>query len=107
MHLPLRWQQKYRGATLVYDGTPTGYAAGWFKIKLDTPFVYSANNLEIIVFTNYGSDGGESSTAKQSRYGQSVSNSTQVWYADYSAPTGTGSRFGEKINAKFLIDVLS
>lgn len=79
------------GATTVFSGTITGtslVAGSWRCITLTTPFIYTGNNLKIIVETNSGGSGNETSTAKQFRWSAGAS---QTWQADTAAPTGTGT----------------
>ncbi len=93
------------GATLVYGPTTISGAsltAGqWYTVTLSTPFNYTggANNLEVIVETNFGGGGGESGTGKQFRYTTQASNQFyQNWNADTSAPTGNGTRSTSRPN---------
>jgi Calx-beta domain/Carboxypeptidase regulatory-like domain len=78
------------GASTVFTGTVTGASLipGSFRcVTLTAPFVYTANNLKVMVQTDFGGGGNESSTAKQFRWSAGAS---QTWQADTTAPTGTG-----------------
>ena len=93
------------GATLVYGPTTipsASFIAGaWTTVTLATPFTYTggANNLEVIIETNFTGSGGETSTAKQFRYATAASNQFyQNWNADTSAPTGNGTRSANRPN---------
>ncbi len=91
------------GATLVYDATTTlTFTAGsYMTLNLTTPFIYSGDNLEIIVETNFGGAGGDGSgTAKQFRY-STVASSHQTWDQDTTAPTGTGTIVSTRPNIQF------
>ncbi|HMR41871.1 MAG TPA: T9SS type A sorting domain-containing protein [Ignavibacteria bacterium] len=94
------------GAVTVFSGTISGaqYVAGtWIEITLDSPFNYSADNLLVLVETNYGGSGsGEGSTTKQFRRSAPVpaSNCMTVWNADNSPPTGTASPTSTRSNVQ-------
>ena len=61
-------------------------------ITLSTPFAYSGSgNLKIIIETNAGGTGNESSLAKGFKFSLCSSECFQFWQQDYVAPTGIGS----------------
>ncbi len=79
------------GASTVFTGTilNTSLVAGSFRcVNLTAPFVYTGNNLKVMVQTDFGGGGNESSTAKQFRWSAGAS---QTWQADTTAPAGTGA----------------
>ena len=84
------------GATLVYEGTINAAsftANSWVSTTLDLPFKYSGgtNNLEVLIETNVGNTGNETSSAKSFRWNTLTTYKTQTWAQDYSAPTGNGT----------------
>ncbi len=83
------------GATLVYDGTiaPNTWAAGtYIKMALNTPFFWTADNLEVLVETNFTGGGNGGGTDYAFRYNSpGGTNPMQYWNADTSPPTGTGT----------------
>ncbi|MFZ1665453.1 MAG: hypothetical protein WAU08_08635, partial [Flavobacteriales bacterium] len=93
------------GATLVYGPTnnqPASFTANsWKTVALVTPFAYSggANNLEVIVETNFGGSGSEGSTGKQFRFSTQTNNRYyQNWFADTDPPAGNGTRSTDRPN---------
>ncbi|OON68183.1 T9SS type A sorting domain-containing protein [Hymenobacter sp. CRA2] len=83
------------GATLVYDGTipATSFTANtWVTIPLATSFAYNGtSNLEVIVETNAGGGGNETSTGKAFRSIATTTAQAQYWSADNTAPSGNGT----------------
>ncbi len=73
------------GNTVIPQTTPN---EGWLGFVLTTPFVYTGNNIKIIIETNAGGSGNELSTAKQFRW---TDGSSQTWQADTTAPTVLGT----------------
>lgn len=99
------WANVISGATLVYDGTPT-FATGWNTFTLTSPnFNYSADNLMVLVETNYGNYGGESYDSKAVVY-TSVANTQQKWFKDYSPPLDNGIIDANRPSMQFTIYVL-
>jgi hypothetical protein len=79
------------GASTVFTGTilNTSLIAGSFRcVALTAPFAYTANNLKVMVQTDFGGGGNETSTAKQFRWSAGAS---QTWQADNAAPAGGGT----------------
>jgi hypothetical protein len=62
----------------------------WKAFTLSTTFNYSANNLMVLVETNYGGTGAGSSTGPAVRYTSATSKHMYL-RADNSAPTGNGT----------------
>jgi Calx-beta domain/Carboxypeptidase regulatory-like domain len=78
------------GASTVFTGTilNTSLIAGSFRCVAITPFPYASGNLKIMVESNFGGGGNETSAAKQFRWSAGAS---QTWQADTTAPAGTGT----------------
>ncbi len=55
------WSEQISGATLVFDASLTP-VEGWNTITLSTPFVFNADNLEVLVEANYGGTGNGGGT---------------------------------------------
>lgn len=97
------------GATLVYGPTTLNASAltagQWNTITLATPFTYNgAENLEVIIETNTGGTGNESSTAKGIRATtQPSSEYTQHWTFDNTPPTDPGNLLPYRPNIQLTI----
>lgn len=95
------------GSTIVY-GPSTIPAASfitgqWIIIDLDIPFYYTGDNLQILIETNAGGSGNETSTAKQFRYSTNASNALyQYWNADNTPPAGNGTRSTSRPNVQLI-----
>jgi|GEM_PF-695611 len=95
------------GATLVYGPTtilPASLVANqWITLDLLAPYYYAGTeNLEVIVETNQGTGGNETSSGKSFRYSTAAS-SMQTWTADNNAPTGTGTVGGNRPNIQLTM----
>ena len=58
----LVWNQLIADATLVYDNT-VALATGWNTIEFNAPFMYTGDNLMVLVASNVGGSGGASARA--------------------------------------------
>ena len=58
----LVWNQLIADATLVYDNT-VALATGWNTIEFNAPFMYTGDNLMVLVASNVGGSGGASAKA--------------------------------------------
>lgn len=101
---------EFTGATLVYTGTVTAaelVPGQWVTKTLNTPFAYNGtNNLEILVETDYGGSGGESSSsAKTFRVGNTTGSTYlfEYWFQDGTPPTddGTTSSYRPNVQLNF------
>ncbi|MEI6694849.1 MAG: GEVED domain-containing protein [Bacteroidota bacterium] len=81
------WTNLISNATLVYDGPQVFSATGWFPISLTTPWDYTSGNLMVLCEANYG---GTGTTGAYFSYTTAGTGSHQYFYADNSAPAGTG-----------------
>ncbi len=85
------WATAISGATLVYNGTMAGTTANaWKAFSLSTTFNYTANNVLVLVETNYTGTGAGTSTGPACRYTSATSKHMYI-RADNSAPTGTAT----------------
>jgi len=85
------WATAISGATLVYNGTMAGTTANaWKAFSLSTTFNYTANNVLVLVETNYGSTGAGTSTGPACQYTTATSKHMYI-RADNTAPTGTAT----------------
>lgn len=82
------------GAQLSFNGmvdATTWNVNHWVTITLNTPFNWTANNLEVITETNYAGTGvGEAYDLTFRRSATTGGNTMQTWDADNTAPTGLG-----------------
>ena len=58
----LVWNQLIADATLVYDNT-VALTTGWNTIEFNAPFMYTGDNLMVLVASNVGGSGGASAKA--------------------------------------------
>ncbi|WP_234111787.1 Calx-beta domain-containing protein [Chryseobacterium sp. R2A-55] len=90
------------GAVEVYSGEIGAVTAGeWKCYPLTTPFPYTGNNLEVIVQTNSGGSGLETSTSRAMRYSTSTSGH-QYWETDTNPPSGTGTINSNRPNLQLV-----
>lgn len=90
------YASRVSGATLVYEGTISAgsfSSNSWVTTTFDLPFKYNGgtNNLEVLIETNVGNIGNETSSAKSFRWNTLTTYKSQIWAGDYSAPTGNGT----------------
>jgi hypothetical protein len=92
------------GATTVFTGNITGASLvpGSFRCVAITPFVYTGDNLKIMVQTDAGGGGTDpSSTAKQFRWSAGT---TLSWAQDTTAPTGNGAVTTTRPNIQMMFN---
>ncbi len=95
------WSALISDATLVYDSSfQVSTANQWFDFTFTTPFDYSANNLMVLVETNYGGGGSGLTTQPACKYTTTATDTHQTWKQDNTAPTGTGSVSKNRPNIK-------
>jgi hypothetical protein len=82
------WATTIADAQLVAEGTVTFNSVGWVYIPFTTPFVYTGNNLVVMVESNYG--GAGTSNSQTFRYTTSTTASHHYNYADTTPPTTNG-----------------
>lgn len=82
------WATTIADAQLCAEGTITFDRIGWIYIPFSTPFMYSGDNLAVLVETNYGGTGTASS--QYFRYTTSTTGSHHYLYADTAPPTTNG-----------------
>ncbi len=81
------WATMITDATLMKEGTYTFSQTGWVSFSFDVPFLYIGGNIIVMVETFYG---GTGTTSPAFRYTTSPTGSHQYWYADTTAPSGSG-----------------
>ncbi|MCK9309155.1 MAG: choice-of-anchor D domain-containing protein [Candidatus Cloacimonetes bacterium] len=78
------WATLIAGLSPLYEGTiSVTSVGGWKTITLTTPFIYTGNNLEILIESNYGGTG----TSGPKWYYSPATNRNQFIRKDSSAPT--------------------
>jgi len=82
------WATTITDAQLCLDGTVTFNQLGWVYFQFTTPFVYSGDNLIVMVETNYGGTGTTSS--QTFRYTTSTTASHHYMYQENTPPTTNG-----------------
>jgi hypothetical protein len=82
------WATTIADAQLVAEGTVTFNSVGWVYIPFTIPFVYTGNNLVVMVESNYG--GAGTSNSQTFRYTTSTTASHHYMYADTTPPTTNG-----------------
>lgn len=82
------WADMIAGATLVYNSTVSFTPVGWKTFDI-TDFTFCADNVIVLCEANYGGTGAGSTVYFQ--YTTQASYQHEYYYADNSAPTGTGS----------------
>ncbi len=87
------WANFISGATLVYDNASTTFTAGgWQTFSLSPAFNYTADNLLVLVETNFGTVGtNEANTAKAIRYTATTDYMMEAWWNDDTPPVGNGT----------------
>ncbi|MBM4403941.1 MAG: choice-of-anchor J domain-containing protein [Candidatus Cloacimonetes bacterium] len=83
------WADFIVGATLVKEGTYAFSTVGWHYFNTDNIFIYTGDNLIIVVETFYGGTG--TSSYPLFRYSTGTAGSHQFWYADNTPPVGAGT----------------
>lgn len=84
------WANLISGLTPVYEGIVSGTSASlWKTIALTTPFDYSADNLEVLIESNYGGSGSGSATVPKWYASYAASRNQQI-YDNYNPPTDPG-----------------
>ncbi len=98
------WANAIAGATLVYNGNFSNPGTTWFPINLTTPFSYGggANNLIVLVETNYGGTGVSPSTSSSCAYSTATSQN-EYWYADNNPPLTSGAVSATRPNIRITI----
>ncbi len=82
------WATMITDATLVYDGTVSGFTMNsWKKFDI-TDFPYTSNNLVVLVETNYGGSGNSSAPGW---YYTTTGGKHENWVRSVTPPTSTGS----------------
>ncbi len=93
------------GAQLVYSGTlaATSLVKGqWITFVLSNPFLHAtSNSIEVIVETNAGGSGNETSLAKGFYHYLTSIYAFQYWSADNTAPASIGTLSYKRPNVQF------
>lgn len=93
--------------TFVYDGKIVGttVATGkWITLPFSAPFMYTGNNLHVLVGTNLGDAPGKGTTDKIFRWHNAPAQ-TQVWKSNLDPIfNGNGTVMGTKPNIQILYD---
>ncbi|MBM3150430.1 MAG: hypothetical protein FJZ88_10470, partial [Chloroflexi bacterium] len=82
------WATTITDAQLCAEGSVTVNQLGWMYIPFTVPFVYSGENLIVMVENNYG--GAGTTTSQTFRYTTSTTASHHYMYADTTPPTTNG-----------------
>jgi len=103
------WANFISGATLVYDNVNTTFTAGgWQTFSLTGTFNYSADNLLVLVETNFGTvNANETNTAKAIRYTSVADYKMEAWYDDDAPPTVNGTTGTSRPNIQISFPVVA
>ncbi|PKP04735.1 MAG: hypothetical protein CVU11_03220 [Bacteroidetes bacterium HGW-Bacteroidetes-6] len=82
------WADMITGATLVYNATTQFTPTGWKTFDI-TDYDYCSDNIIVLCEANFGSTGAGSTVYFY--YTNTGSNQHEYYYADNTAPTGTGT----------------
>jgi len=93
------WSDMTTGATLVYEGVQDFSTVGWKSFDV-TDYMYTGNNLLVLIETNFGGDGGE--WDPYFRYHE-TDNSAQYWYENGSPPLGLGNLYTVRPDIRMYI----
>jgi PKD repeat protein len=83
------WTSMLDGAILVKEGTYTFNQTGWTSFYLTAPYIYSRDNLIVMVETFYGVTG--TAVYPYFNYTTGAAGCHQYWNADNTPPTGVGA----------------
>nr|WP_315025960.1 GEVED domain-containing protein [uncultured Chryseobacterium sp.] len=84
------WSSTIAGSVLVYDGPVSNITAAWYTVTLQTPYYYnSADNLMVLVETNFGGGGGGGGTTGAALTYSTATSKHMYYQKDNSAPTDT------------------
>lgn len=102
------WATMISGATLVYNGSTGSIPSNtWFSFLLASSFMYNgADNLLVLVETNYGGSGGTTTSSPSCQY-TTLTNCHEIWNSDSEPPTGNGTVGSSRPNIQITFSGVS